>query len=159
MDNAVLHKLQHPQESYTTVADRFDVASSTLHDRVTGKHAPPGHRQPRNLSIHHERVLLDKINAYATRGTLLTPGHIGTLAETLSERHLGRNWTSTFLKRHKDEVSSKFYKVQEVARLKADTPTNRQAFYSLVIEFELNWVMADQATGQGHARYRPVYRG
>ena len=137
MEEAILFKLEHPQAPYSAIADRFQVPSSTLNDRFRSIHPPRGSHGLRNLSVPQERVLLDKINAYADRGTLLTPRHIHTLAEALSERPLGRNWTSTFLRRHKDEVCSKFYRVQEVARLKADTPPNRQAFYSLVNRFQL----------------------
>ena len=39
---------------------------------------------------------------------------------------------TTFLWRHKDQVSLRFYRVEELARLKANTPENRQAFLTLV---------------------------
>jgi len=54
------------------------------------------------------------------------------------EGKLGRNWSSTFNWRHKDELHSGFYAFQEAARLKANTPETRQAFYALVGHFKLN---------------------
>ena len=136
MDQAILYKRQHPSESYRTVSDRFDVASSTLQDRVAGTHAAPGKRLHRNLSTAEEDVLLAKIEAYASRGTLLSPQHIKDLAAILASHSMGRNWTSTFLQRHKDRLSLRFYRIQEVARLNADTPETRRAFYSLVSLFQ-----------------------
>ncbi len=157
MDDAISHKLQHPQQPYREVADHSHVASSTLHDRVTGKHAARGERHSRNLSIEQEGVLLGEINAYAERGTLLTPSHITQLATALAGHPLGQNWTSTFLKRHKERVSSKFYRVQEVARLNADTPSNRQAFYSLVCLIQRDWSRTDRVLVQGRPRYWSIH--
>jgi len=68
--------------------------------------------------------LLDKINAYADRRTLLAPRHITQLAEALCEHPTGCNWTTTFLKRLSDRIASKYWRVQELARLKADTTTS-----------------------------------
>lgn len=132
MQQAVVYKQQHPSETYAAVAHRFLVPASSLHNRLMETHAPPGVHWPRHLSIEQEDALLDKIKAYATRGTLLTPGHMTQLAQALSEEPLGRNWTSTFIRQHTRRPYPAFYRVQEIPRLKADTPSNRQAFYILV---------------------------
>ena len=132
MQAAFSEKHLSTQKSYRKVADAFEIPSSTLHDRSTGKHASPGERVHRSLSIPQEDALIDKINSYADRGTLLTPAHISDLAKALCDHEMGVNWTTRFLSRHKSRVSSKFYRIQEVARLKADTFENRQAFYALV---------------------------
>ena len=132
MDAAISYKRDHPQDSLSSVAARFQVATTTLHDHLTGTHSARGLNTPRNLSLIQEDALLDKINAYAKRGTLLTPGNITQLAKALCNHDLGRNWTTTFLRRHRDRVSSRFYRVQELARLRSDTPSNRAAFLSLV---------------------------
>ncbi len=132
MEAAIEYKRDHPSESFNSTAARFHVASSTLHDHLMGTQTTPGGRILRNLSIPQETALLDKINAYAERGTLLTPQNISHLARALCEHDLGKSWTSTFLRRHKDQVSSRFYRVQELARLKANTPSNRAAFFDLI---------------------------
>ncbi|EIW71701.1 hypothetical protein TREMEDRAFT_28153 [Tremella mesenterica DSM 1558] len=134
MDAAIAYKLANPSESLRKVAGRFEVSHVTLHDRLNNKHAPPGTLIPRNLSIIQEEALIAKINEYAARGTLLTPKHVGVFAQALCDHQLGVNWTTTFLRRHKDQVASKFYRVQEVARLRADTPENRIAFLTLAKE-------------------------
>ena len=132
MDSALSYKTEHPSESYRTVAELFEVPKSTLQARHRGTHSFRGRDTPRNLSIAQEDVLIDSINTYAERGTLLTPKHVQQLAIRLYGHDIGVNWTSTFLRRHKDRVSSRFYRVQELARLKADTPSNRRAFLTLV---------------------------
>ena len=137
MDAAISYKRQHPSESYLSVSKRFGVAASTLHDRLKDTHLPRGHRGIRKLSADQEDALISEINAYADRGTLLTPQLIAELAHSLGDVRLGRNWTSSFLNRHKDKVSSRFYRVQDLARIKADTPETRAAFLTLVSSFML----------------------
>ena len=132
MQSALDYKRQHPSESYSMVATRFNVAKSTLQDRHRGTHVARGEKGPRKLSMAQEDALIGSINTYAERGTLMTPKHVQQLAQRLCGTDLGVNWTSTFLRRHKDRVSSRFYKVQELSRLKANTPANRAAFLTLV---------------------------
>ena len=123
---------QHPSESYTKLSKRFGVPATTIRNRYSGTHAARGENTARHLSIIQEDTLIGSINAYADRGTLLTPKHVQQLAIRLCNHKLGRNWTSSFLHRHKDRVSSRFYKIQELARLKADTPETRKVFLTLV---------------------------
>ena len=156
MDAAIARKHENPQEPILQVAASSHVASSTFHDRLTGKHGPRGEKGSRVLSVEQERVLLDKINDYAERGTLLSPAHITQLATALAGHTLGKNWTGTFLLRHKDSVNSKFYRVQEVSRLNADTPENRQAFYSLVCLIQLVLSRTDEATGHRCCGHRVI---
>jgi len=132
MDRALRRRALHPEESLESIAQVEGVPKSTLHDRITGTHAPRGVRANRNLSVAQEGALLDKINAYADRGTLLAPRHITQLAEALCEHPVGCNWTTTFLKRHSDRITSKYWRIQELARLKADTPDTRRKFYTTV---------------------------
>ena len=91
MDEAIAHKLEHPQEPIRQVAASSHVASSTLHDRLTGKHGPRGQKGSRVLYVEQEHVLLDKINEYAERGTLLAPSHVRQLATALAGRTLSKN--------------------------------------------------------------------
>ena len=132
MDQAVAYKKQHPEATYSEVSNRFKVPSSTLNDHVRGTHDAPGVRTPRILSVHEEKVLVAKINSYADRGTLLRPKHIKELAKRISQREFHDNWTSEFLRRHQTDLSSRFFHIQELARIEADTPSNREAFFTLV---------------------------
>ncbi len=106
-------------------ANRFEVSSSTLH-RLTGKHVPPKVAVSKKAVYRaRRRFTLTKINAYADRGTPLTPQHVSELASPLSDRPLGRNWTTTFLRRHADRVCSRYYRVQEVSRPRAEHTIKR----------------------------------
>jgi len=91
MDIALRHRALHPDESLESIAEAEGVPRSTLHDRITGTHVPRGVRANRNLSIAQEGALLDRINAYANRGTLLAPRYITQLAEALCEHPVGCN--------------------------------------------------------------------
>ena len=137
MDAAVAYKLQNPSESISSISKRFKVPSSTLHDRLTNTHSSHDQRLRRNLSSVQEDVLVDKILAYAKRGTLLTPRHITELAQSLCGHQIGKNWTTKFIQRHSNKLSSRFYRVQDAARIKADTPETREAFLSLVSDSTL----------------------
>jgi len=86
---------------------------------------------PRALSNQQETILIEKINAYADRGTLLTPRHVQELAEGLCAHVLGVNWATRFIKRHSDQLTSRFHSYQELARQKPNTLENRTAFYNL----------------------------
>ncbi|RXK41547.1 hypothetical protein M231_01046 [Tremella mesenterica] len=139
MDAAIAYKLANPSESLRKVAGRFEVSHVTLHDRLNNKHAPPGTLIPRNLSIIQEEALIANINEYAARGTLLTPKHVGVFAQALCDHRLG--------------VASKFYCVQEVARLRADTPENRIAFLTLAKEtFDAGQYHPENVVGLREAR-------
>ncbi|RXK36938.1 hypothetical protein M231_05771 [Tremella mesenterica] len=70
--------------------------------------------------LHLEEALIAKINEYTARGTLLTPKHLTGHLPSYADIRI--------------RVASKFYCVQEVARLRVDTPENRIAFLTLARE-------------------------
>ncbi|EIW66860.1 hypothetical protein TREMEDRAFT_65270 [Tremella mesenterica DSM 1558] len=106
MEAAITYKKNNPSESLRKVAARFNISHVTLHDRLNETHLPSGIRTVRRLSVIQAEAILAKINQYAYRGTLLTPRHVRHFAQSLSTATLGINWTSTFLSRHRDRVSS-----------------------------------------------------
>ena len=135
MDQAVAHLKEHPEDSYRKVAAQFGVAYTTLYDRANKTHLSHSEGAHKNLTNVQEEHLIQEINKYADRGTLLCPHHVKTLAEKLCGHRVGTNWTSTFLGRNKDSLSSQYYRVQEASRITADTPETRVAFYELVSVF------------------------
>ncbi len=62
---------------------------------------------------------------------LFTPRHVQELAEALCAHVLGVKWATRFIKRHSDQLTSRFHSYQELARQKANTLENRTAFYNL----------------------------
>ena len=132
MDAALRQRSLNPSDSIRTAAKDNGVARSTLHDRETGLHAPRGVRTRRNLSVEQEQALVAEINRYADRGTMLEPRHITELAQALGKCEIGKNWTSTFLRRQKDHIVARFFSIQQASRLKADVYETRRAFFTLV---------------------------
>jgi len=131
IEQALVERQQHPGRSLRAVCGD-DIPKSTLHDRESGRHAPRGVNGNRLLTVVEEGLLLEKINEGAMRGTLLTPRHIQELAERLGGRRAGKNWPTTFLQRHKDKINAKYFTIQEIARINADTTMTRRAFWELV---------------------------
>ena len=132
MELASSHKLLNPSESYESEEERFQLQETTLYYHFKGTHHAAGINTPRALSIKQEHVLVNTISLYASRGTFLTPSHVHELAEALAEQNLGVNWVGRFVQRYKDVIHSSFFLYQEAARLKADMPETRRAFYTLV---------------------------
>ena len=136
-DLAVEYKLEHSLERYKAVAQRFQVSRSTLNDRCKGKHLSHQEGAIRHISLLQEGELIRQINAYAARGTLLTPQHVHELAEAIAGEKIGSRWVLRFVKRHSDKITSKFHTYRELGRLQADTPATRAAWYSLVSPWNL----------------------
>lgn len=66
--------------------------------------------------------------------TRLTPMQTRALYQTsnISLSSIGIDWTNTSVRGQSDRITSKFWRVQELARLKADTPEVRRMFYDIV---------------------------
>lgn len=132
MDEAVAYKHLHPETSLRTLETLFGVPKSKLGDRLKGTHDAPGVRSSGHLSTAQSRVLIDKINHYADRGTCLAPHHLKELCYIMTGSHPGANWGTTFIQRHHDKLSSQFVQLQDIARVQSNTLQNRTAFYHLV---------------------------
>jgi hypothetical protein len=131
LDLAVAWRRQHPKESYQCISERFQVNKTTLYHHFKGNHRSHRAAAPSALSHHQEAELIAQINAYAKRGTLLTPAHVKDLAESVFQAQLGRNWTGRFIQRHSKEISSQFHAFRDISRLKADTAETREAWNKL----------------------------
>ncbi|WWC94365.1 hypothetical protein V866_001207 [Kwoniella sp. B9012] len=132
VDKAVAYHKKHPSVHIKDVLKRFKVPKSTFDDHLNGTHSARGVNTARNLTLQQEAALVGTINDFARRGTFLAPRHIRELANRFTEEPVGKNWPSTFIRRHNSDISSKFFRFQEIARIEADTPSNRAAFYELV---------------------------
>ena len=121
MQAAIAYKRDHPQTSLRKLSESFHVPKSTLSDNLNGTHSSNTVPSNRLLSDVQEKVLVDRINAYAQRGTLLSPRHVKELAQRFAEQPVNHNWASSFFRRHKDAISSRYFKIQDAARIKADS--------------------------------------
>ena len=82
---------------------------------------------PHDLSIPQEDFFINISNSFCDQGTLMTHKHIHQFAQPLYKHDLGVNWTTTFLWRLKDRLSLRFYRVQELARLKTNANKHLQS--------------------------------
>jgi hypothetical protein len=132
MEQALLDKHLSPHKSVREVVAAHGIPPSTLHDHLSGTHGPKGPSPLRNLSPVLEAALVAKINKYADRGTLLIPAHISELARALCGHEIGRNWTSTFLRRYREVFVFSILPHSGDFKARANTVENRRAYYNLV---------------------------
>ncbi|ODO05013.1 hypothetical protein I350_05625 [Cryptococcus amylolentus CBS 6273] len=88
ISSALEHHNTHPDQSIKPVEREFDIPSSTLHDRISGKHPSNAGSQRGKLTKLQEADLVVEINAYAKRGTNLWVSHVQQLAEALAGEDL-----------------------------------------------------------------------
>lgn len=130
--SAIAYKAEHPEISYGKLSKMFKVPKTTIIARCKGQRTSSKLAAQTKLSHAEEMVLISKINLHASRGTLLEPRHLRSMAEAIYGDKLGVNWVSNFIKRHKSEITSDYFSYTERLRVKADTPEVRHAFYDLV---------------------------
>ena len=144
---AVREYTNSPEKSIRQLARDHDIAPSTLNDQVTQRHLSSGKAWNRTLSELQEDALIAKINDYASRGTLLTPRHVRSLAEGLAGKDVDKDWVGRFVRRHPDRLSSRFHTYHELSRRRANTAETRKAWYSLVSSLcgllASHWTRAD----------------
>ncbi|TYJ58156.1 hypothetical protein B9479_001252 [Cryptococcus floricola] len=133
IDFAVAEKHEHPDKSYQrVVADEFHVPRTTLRSRHSGAHFSLASSAPRHLSEAQEMQLVDKINMFAGRGTLLSTQNVKEYAETICGHSLGRNWVSTFVTRHRRTLVSRYWKYQDKGRFDAASIESLESFFKLL---------------------------
>ncbi|ODN97059.1 hypothetical protein I350_08038 [Cryptococcus amylolentus CBS 6273] len=129
---AIEHIKEHPNKSIRQIAREFQVPKSTLANRQRGIHTLRSDGARHILSKVQEEQLIRKINDYASKDTLLTPGHIKELAEKLNGQKVGIHWGDRFIRRHKDRLASCFNGHSEHGRHQANTEENCEGADRLV---------------------------
>ena len=114
------------------MAEQFQVRKTTFYSRIKYTQYAPIFNIPQAWSPEQEHVLVKQISLYATCSTLLTPSHFHELAEAFAEHKTGHNGVSRFAQCQKELIHLRFYAYQETARLKANIPETKRAFYTLV---------------------------
>ena len=90
-------------------AREYGVVESTLRRRWKGQtvsmeEASSLYKQ--RLTKPQEEALISQINALTDRGMPPTPSMVKNFAEEIIKAPLGKNWTSDFVRRHKDVLKS-----------------------------------------------------
>ena len=126
------YKIHNPDTSVRELATLFDLPKSTIYDHLKDHTMQDRYVAHQKLSDVQEKILVAKIDEYASYGTLLGPYHIKELAERICSEELGVNWVSNFLARNRDTFKSDFFSHNDRLRIEADTAEVRHAFYRLV---------------------------
>jgi transposase-like protein len=117
------------------VARRWGVQRSTLSRRWHGKTAS---RKEVSSTFHQrltnaqEEVLIDQINKLTVRKMPQTSQIVRNMAEEIIGDVVGKNWTSQFVKRHKDRLTSLYLRNIDNMRAKSEYPPMFAHFYQLV---------------------------
>lgn len=95
-----------PKISIREASERFQVARSTLSDRLTGKHssAPAAHSDQSLLSLDQEAVVVEWCQHKLKRAQPLTKLTLHSYVYSLTGKMPGRNWFWRFMKRHNDDL-------------------------------------------------------
>lgn len=115
--------------------EKYDVNRKTLENRWKGKSTSmeacvSNHRQC--LTNSQERALVQLINKLTDRRIPPTTAIVKNLAEEIRGCAVGKNWTASFVDRHKDDVKSLYLKSIDNKRVKGEYAAPYELFYKLV---------------------------
>lgn len=122
--------------NFSAIARQFPpVNRQTLRRRFYGEQDSRAfsnalHRQ--NLSMEQEETLISHINMLTNRGLPPTSTIVRNLAEEIIHRLVGKNWTSQFIKRHKDRLESVYLRNIDNMRVRAEYAPMFKHFFELV---------------------------
>ena len=116
-------------------AREYQLVESTLRRRWKGqtlsiRDAISEYQQ--RLTNAQEEALIHQINRLTDRGLPPTPRIVRNLAEEIIGGSVSKNWTSNFVKRHKDEIKSLHLCSIDIKRNKAEYAPVIKQFYDLV---------------------------
>ena len=116
-------------------AREFGVAESTLRNRWKGKsvsRAEFNANEKRRLTDAQEAALINQINKLTDRGIPPTAKLVKNFAEEIISDSVGKNWTSDFVRRHKDVLNSVYLKNMDSSRVHSEYAPLFKHFYDLV---------------------------
>ena len=95
------------------------------------------------LTNAQEKALISIINNLTNCNMPPTSAIVKNLAEEIRGGPVGKNWTSGFLKRHKDELRSQYLSNIDNKRVKGEFPLVYEEFFKLVeCYFTLLWLLS-----------------
>jgi hypothetical protein len=121
-----------------STAIKYGLCPKTLENRWKGKsvsmkEAVSMYRQA--LTNAQEKALIGIINRLTERRMPPTSAIVTNLAEEIRGAPVGKNWTSQFVDRHKDELKSVYLKNMEAKRVKGEYPPTYAYFFKLVLSY------------------------
>ena len=121
--------------NFTDTAKKYNIVRSTLTRRFNGETTSMEecismHRQA--LSRSQENALLDLINRLTDRNLPPTPRIVKNLAEEIRGCAVGKNWTASFIERHKAVLKSAYLRTIDNIRVKGEYTPAYELFYKQV---------------------------
>jgi hypothetical protein len=136
--------------SIRRAATTFNVPLSTLHNRLSGRqHRIEQRANGHRLSKNQEASLVEWILSRDARGVAPRPSHVAEMANILlheedsTAQPIGKNWVSSFIKRH-DEVKSRFARRYNYSRAKCEDPRTIKAWFKQLEEVRKQWGIQDE---------------
>ena len=125
------------QESrnYAATARKYNVDVRTLQRRFIGETTESGlaHLESQgNLSITHEKMLVERINTLSARGMPPTPQFVKNLVAEMTEKEVGDHWVSRFVKRQEGKLLSIYLENIDYARRVADNGRHFKHYFDQV---------------------------
>ena len=139
---------RNSRQSLRTLAGVYNVNRTTLNNRIKGLGARVD--QPansRNLTLTEEEVIVREIVHLDSRGFPPRLRHVEDMANQLrvarNVRHVGKNWTSNFLKRQ-PELRTRFTRGYDYQRAQCEDPAIIQGWFDLVRNMVAKYGILDE---------------
>ena len=111
------------QPNIRDTARRYELVESTLRRRWNGqtvsRHDAVSEYKKR-LTDAQEEALINQINRLTDRGILSTSRIVRNLAEEMIGTSIGKNWTSNFIKRYQDRITSLYLRNMDHQRIQLE---------------------------------------
>jgi hypothetical protein len=120
--------------NYSRIAKEYGVDRRTLARRHQGQSVDQQtyHASRQFLSKQQTKFLVKYIKALTNQGLPPTPSMVRQFAVDLTGKRPGKNWPSDFLKRHEDQLQSRYLRGFDLARKKADSYYHYKAYFEKV---------------------------
>ena len=135
MANALADLELQDVPNYLGTANKYGLFRTTLRARFLEIHKSRAEATStfrRRLNNRQEEVLIGHINRLTTRGMPPTTSMVRNFAEEIIQDDVGHNWTSDFVKRHKNRLQSQYLRNIDKKRCKAESAAIFQEFYDKV---------------------------
>ena len=129
-------KSQKPGESinYTQIAAKYGVDRTTLSRRWRGLQSSMQRKieNSRLLNDTQERALVEYIDTLTGRGLPPTRQMIRNFASEIAQKEAGKQWVDRFIKRHENEVLSRWATPIDIQRKRADSAPKYKLYFELL---------------------------
>ncbi|HEV7738334.1 MAG TPA: transposase [Chlamydiales bacterium] len=123
IDEALAELVLYDKPNISATARKYEIDRSTLSRRFRGVTVPAAdaHQNLGLLSPIQERRLIKYLNELSERSLPPTPAMLRNFVCEITHQEPGKCWTSRFIKKHRNELLSRYLNPIDFARQKADS--------------------------------------